>query len=186
MALATRIKSCTRCSLRQGCTQVVLGRGDPTCKLWYVGEAPGREEDALGHCFVGRAGRLLNLLNIKVGIRCGYIDNLVKCRPPANRNPQQDEAETCTVWLKEQLNKHRPKVIVAMGRFSIGFFRGYDWGKTRSMAVTKEVFGYTEYGGHLVVATCHPAYLCRNSEAIPGFLSQLRLARSLYLKHGHK
>lgn len=186
MTLVARIKSCTRCPLRQSCTQVVLGRGDPTCGLWYIGEAPGREEDEQGHCFVGRAGRLLNLLNIKAGIKCGYIDNLVKCRPPENRNPEESEVSACVPWLEEQLAKYEPKVIVAMGRFSLGYFHGYDWAKTKSMAVTKEVFGYAEHNGRIIVSTCHPAYLCRNSEAIPGFLSQLRLAHRLYNKHRAK
>lgn len=186
MTLAARIKNCTRCELRKECTQVVSGRGDPTCGLWYIGEAPGRDEDAHGVCFVGRAGRLLNLLNTKVGIKAGYIDNVVKCRPPENRDPTQDEVATCTPWLEQQLTLYKPKVIVAMGRYSIGYFRGYDWATTKSMAVTKEVFGYTEHAERYVVSTCHPAYLCRNSEVIPGFLSQLRLARRLYLKHCSK
>lgn len=183
MTLAARLKNCTRCALRQGCTQVVSGRGDPTCKLWYVGEAPGRDEDISGVCFVGRAGRLLNLLNTKVGIDRGYIDNLVKCRPPENRDPTREEVSTCTSWLDQQLTTHAPKVIVAMGRYSIGYFRGYDWAKTKNMSVTKEVFGYTEHNGRYIVSTCHPAYLCRNSDAVSGFLSQLRLAKALSAKH---
>jgi len=183
VTLATCIKTCTRCELRKECTQVVTGRGDPTCGLWYVGETPGRDEDAQGVCFVGRAGRLLNLLNTKVGIKAGYIDNLVKCRPPENRSPEQTEVEACTFWLGKQLTTYQPKVIVAMGRYSIGYFCGYDWAKTKNMAITQEVFGYTEHAGRYVISTCQPAYLCRNSEVIPGFLSQLRLAHRLYLKH---
>src|SRR5512136_713484 len=127
MTLAARIKKCTNCTLRSGCTQVVSGRGNPSCGLWYIGEAPGREEDAQGVCFVGRAGRLLNMLNIKVGIKEGYIDNLVKCRPPENRDPEEDEVIRCYPWLREQLETYKPRIIVAMGRYSIGFFREYTW-----------------------------------------------------------
>jgi DNA polymerase len=121
------------------------------------------------------------MLNIKVGITQGYIDNLVKCRPPENRDPTEEEITICTgAWLDQQLALYKPKIIVAMGRYSIGFFRGYTQAQTKSMAVMNEMRRFEQNVSFAIVPTCHPAYLCRNSEAIPAFTKQLELTRALY------
>jgi DNA polymerase len=178
-----------RCSLYCSRTNVAIQRGNPFCPLWYVGEAPGKDEDRLGQPFVGRAGRLLNQLNRKAGIRDGNIVNLLKCRPPDNRDPDQSELNRCTSWLQLQLEEYNPRVIVAMGRYSIGHFRQYDWKRTQRMAVTKEARSWfqSQYACNgqsprVVIPTVHPAYLLRNSDAVLGFLTQLKLARTWYAR----
>jgi|MudIll2142460700_1097286.scaffolds.fasta_scaffold00022_24 DNA polymerase len=176
---------CTFCELHKTRTNVVIGRGDPTATLWLIGEAPGKDEDATGQAFVGRAGRLLDMCLKKARIERFYIANTLKCRPPENRNPTSNETEACTKgWLIPQILEHRPLVLVAMGRFSIGFTRGYTWEQTTSMTVGKEVRepAFRTPGGRWVYAAYHPAYLLRNGEAVQSFIDRLRLARELHAK----
>ncbi len=178
-----KMKACTRCGLHETRTQVVPGRGDPNTTLWLTGEAPGRDEDLQGLAFVGRAGRVLDMCLKKAGILHFYIVNMLKCRPPDNRDPQQDEMTTCTqAWLCDQIREHNPKVIVAMGRYSVGFFRGYAWKDIKSMRVTKEVAKkpFRTRAGRIVIPTFHPAYLCRNGDEVVPFITKLRLAKALH------
>ncbi len=108
---------CTRCRLHEGRNQIVFGVGDPNAELMFVGEGPGADEDAKGEPFVGRAGQLLNNMIKAMGLRREdvYIANIVKCRPPGNRQPERDESETCSPFLMRQIAAIKPKVIVALG-----------------------------------------------------------------------
>ncbi len=158
-ALRTEALGCTRCRLAEGRTQVVFGVGDPTADLMFVGEGPGRQEDLAGEPFVGRSGKLLDrLLAEELGIdrsRC-YIANVVKCRPPQNRDPRPDEIEACRPYLSAQLELIAPRVVVTLGNFA-----------TRALLETTEGIrrvrgrAYPFAGGHLV-PTYHPAAALRS------------------------
>ncbi len=119
--LREKIGDCTRCRLHQGRTQLVFGVGNPKAELMFVGEAPGRDEDLKGEPFVGRAGQLLTKIIQAMGLERSdvYIANVVKCRPPENRNPAPDEIETCSPFLFEQIQLIQPKVIVGLGNFAV-------------------------------------------------------------------
>ncbi|HVX22505.1 MAG TPA: uracil-DNA glycosylase [Acidimicrobiales bacterium] len=119
--LADQVRGCVRCPLAAGRTQVVFGVGDPHADLMFVGEGPGREEDLAGEPFVGRSGKLLDqLMADELGIdRTGcYIANVVKCRPPNNRDPKPDEIAACRPYLEQQLQLIRPRVVVTLGNFA--------------------------------------------------------------------
>jgi uracil-DNA glycosylase family 4 len=118
------ITSCDTCRLRMNCTRVVPGEGDPHAEIMFIGEAPGRQEELLGRPFVGAAGRLLNRLLKVINIKREdvYITNLVKCRPPQNRDPLPEEIESCSEWLNEQIRSVRPKLIVLLGRLATNRF----------------------------------------------------------------
>jgi uracil-DNA glycosylase family 4 len=175
------IMGCKACPELQGRQRVVLGRNDPRTDIHLIGEAPGQNEDELGLAFVGRAGGVLDMCIWKAKIDTPFIHNILKCRPPDNRDPLPEEFEHCRYHLQEVLDKFPPKVIVAMGRYSIGFFRGYDWPRIKAMTVTKEATGRTfrwlRKDGPVVVPAFHPAYLLRNPEVVPGFVNRLKLAQ---------
>jgi len=121
LATRTDLGDCTRCKLHGlGRRQIVYGVGDPGADLMFVGEAPGADEDIKGEPFVGRAGQLLTKIIEAMGLRRQdvYIANVIKCRPPANRNPEPDEVEQCEPFLFRQIDSIRPKVIVALGKFA--------------------------------------------------------------------
>lgn len=157
--LAQHLSDCRRCKLCEGRTQVVFGVGDPQARLMFVGEGPGRDEDRQGEPFVGRAGRLLTDM-IQKGMRLRreevYIANVVKCRPPENRDPQPDEVAACEPFLARQVELVQPEVIVALGRFAV-----------QSLLRTKRPISrlrgeWHEYEGIPLMPTFHPAYLLRN------------------------
>lgn len=122
--LHTICRKCTKCRLRAGATQVVPGEGDPHSKIMFIGEAPGKVEDRLGRPFVGPAGKFLDELleSIGLGRKSVFIANMVKCRPPENRDPQEDEMETCRQWLDKQIEIINPKVFVPLGRYALAKF----------------------------------------------------------------
>lgn len=123
-ALKNRVLSCERCHLSKTRNNVVFGEGDYSKGIVFVGEAPGRNEDIKGRPFVGSAGRLLDDILNKIGIKRKdiFITNIVKCRPPNNRNPTKQEIETCSYWLDLQIKLIKPKVIVTLGNFSTRYF----------------------------------------------------------------
>jgi len=137
----------------------VFGVGDEEAEWLIVGEAPGAEEDRLGEPFVGQAGRLLDHMLFSIGLQRGenvYIANVLKCRPPGNRNPEPDEVEKCSPHLARQIALIRPKLIVAMGRFAAQTLLGTD-------ATIASLRGRVHrYAGVPLVVTYHPAYLLRN------------------------
>lgn len=152
--------ACTRCRLAQGRTQVVFSDGNPGGRVMVVGEAPGANEDRTGLPFVGAAGKLLDLLLASVGLSrrdSVYICNVLKCRPPGNRNPRPDEIETCSPWLLRQIELVRPEVILAVGTFAGQLLTG------RDMALGRLRGQVYNYRGTPLVVTYHPAALLRNS-----------------------
>jgi uracil-DNA glycosylase len=159
-AVRADIGDCTRCKLhRLGRRQIVFGVGNPEADLMFVGEAPGGDEDIQGIPFVGRAGQLLTDI-IEKGLRMPrkdvYIANVIKCRPPQNRNPEQDEVETCQPFLFQQIDVIRPKVIVALGTFAARAL-------LRTLDPISRLRGRVyDYRGAKLVPTFHPAYLLRN------------------------
>jgi uracil-DNA glycosylase family 4 len=197
--LTNAIKSCCTCQLYRTRTQAVVGRENPHATFWFIGEAPGADEDKQGEAFVGRAGRMLDQCLTRAGIlpRVIYITNIVKCRPPENRNPTEEEFKTCSeAWLYAQLASARPKVIVAMGRFAIGFFRHYPWDHIEKMGVTKEVkkgrfvWQQPAHKDHVrlsakrrvfVYPAFHPAYIMRTGDThVRGFIKTLMQAKKLH------
>ena len=174
---------CKRCSLHLTRNQPVLGDGNPCSKIMLVGEAPGRNEDLQGLPFVGKAGKLLDEMLEMVGLNREkvYITNVVKCRPPENRDPLEEEISACKPFLYRQLSLIEPKLIVTLGRFSLWTFlsRGVRITQVRGRAFHK-VIGNLEV---LVFPTFHPAYVLRNPHQLEiykrDFQSIRRLAESL-------
>jgi uracil-DNA glycosylase len=156
--LKAAVQGCTICGLRAGCTQTVFGVGDESAKWLVVGEAPGADEDRKGEPFVGRAGQLLNAMIAAVGLKREqvYIANILKCRPPNNRDPKPEEAELCRPYLERQIALVKPKLILAVGRIA-----------AQNLLQTDTTIGRLRGSVHKlgelpVVVTYHPAYLLRS------------------------
>jgi uracil-DNA glycosylase len=156
-ALGERVSGCTRCRLAQTRTQVVFGVGNPRADLMFVGEAPGFHEDKQGLPFVGQAGKLLDTLLAGIGLDRSqvYIANVLKCRPPGNRDPAPDEIESCEPHLFRQIELIKPKVVATLGNFATKLLSGKQTGITRVHGVEQE----TTVGGNLVLLypLYHPA-----------------------------
>ena len=156
--VAREASTCTRCKLaRMGRTQVVFGAGDPHADLMFIGEAPGLHEDRQGEPFVGAAGQLLNRLLGEIGLarRDVYIANVIKSRPPGNRDPEPDEIEACTPWLVDQISFVQPSLIVTLGNFATRFVLQTAAGITRTRG---RIY---EWHGRSVIPTFHPAAILR-------------------------
>ncbi len=170
------IGDCTRCKLHQlGRRQIVFGVGNPTADLMFVGEAPGGDEDIQGIPFVGRAGQLLTRIIEAIDLKRDdvYIANVIKCRPPQNRNPEQDEVETCEPFLFRQIDTIRPKVIVALGTFAARtLLRTLD-------PISRLRGGVYDYRGAKLVPTFHPAYLLRNPASKRDVWEDMKRVREL-------
>jgi len=157
--LKSAVSGCVQCGLHQSRTQTVFGVGDEQADWMLVGEAPGAEEDRLGDPFVGQAGKLLDNMLAAIGLsrqKNVYIANVLKCRPPGNRNPEPDEVAKCSPFLLEQIALVKPKLIVAMGRFAAQTLLATD---ASIASLRGRVF---RYAGVPTVVTYHPAYLLRN------------------------
>lgn len=161
--LRVTAESCTMCRLSQTRTQVVFGVGEPDSQLMFVGEAPGRNEDLEGVPFVGRAGRLLDSLLDEVGIPRDtvYIANVLKCRPPSNRDPQQDEIDACKGYLRQQIRLIRPSVVVTLGNFATKLLLNTTTGITR---LRGQAFPW--WLGATLIPTFHPAAALRGGEKV--------------------
>jgi DNA polymerase len=157
-AIRDLIGDCQRCRLAQGRNKIVFADGDANAQLMFVGEGPGADEDAQGLPFVGRAGQLLNNMIGAMGLKREqvYIANIVKCRPPQNRKPEPDEANTCTPFLERQIEVVRPRVLVALGATAATYLLGMR-GSIGSMRGRIH-----DYRGIQTVVTYHPAYLLRD------------------------
>ena len=155
--LADAVAGCTKCRLAEGRTQVVFGSGHPQADLMFVGEAPGFHEDKQGVPFVGQAGKLLETLLNGIGLSRSdvYIANVLKCRPPANRDPQSEEIEACVSHLFRQIELIRPKVVATLGNFATKLLSGRQLGITRVHGQEQE----TTLGGNkvLLYPIYHPA-----------------------------
>lgn len=155
------LEGCPRCKLCKGRTNIVLGEGNPSAKIVFVGEAPGEQEDLSGRPFVGRAGQLLEKMIEAMGIKRSdiFICNVVKCRPPDNRNPEPDEIEACSPYLFRQLDAIQPKVVIALGKFAAQTL-------LKTETPISQIRGkFFPYRGAKLIPTFHPAYLLRNPPA---------------------
>ena len=168
--------ACTRCKLHTlGRSQVVFGIGNPNAQLMFVGEAPGADEDEQGVPFVGRAGQLLSKIIEAIELKRDdvYIANVIKCRPPQNRNPEPDEVEQCEPFLLQQIDAIKPRVIVALGKFGAQTL-------LRTQEPISRLRGRVfEYRGSKLVPTFHPAYLLRNPPAKRDVWEDMKLVRQL-------
>ena len=168
--------ACTRCKLHTlGRRQVVFGVGSPTAALMFVGEAPGEDEDRQGEPFVGRAGQLLTKIIEAIGLtrQQVYIANVIKCRPPGNRNPEADEVGTCEPFLFQQIAAIQPRVIVALGKFAAQSL-------LRSTEPITKLRGRSfDFRGATLVPTFHPAYLLRNPPAKREVWEDMKKVREL-------
>jgi DNA polymerase len=174
--IRTDIGDCTRCKLHTlGRKQVVFGTGSPDASLMFVGEAPGADEDVQGIPFVGRAGQLLTKIIEAIALRREdvYIANVIKCRPPGNRNPEPDEVGTCQPFLFRQIDAIAPKVIVTLGTFA-----------TRALLQTTDPISKLrgrifDYRGAKLIPTFHPAFLLRNPGSKREVWEDMKKARAL-------
>jgi uracil-DNA glycosylase, family 4 len=160
-ALRLETHNCTACRLAGTRTNVVFGVGSPTADLMFIGEAPGRDEDLQGEPFVGRAGQLLTdiIKAMKLSREQVYIANVIKCRPPENRNPEADELDQCRPFLRRQVALIKPKVIVTLGKFGLQSLT------EKSYAISAVRGRWLDYNGIKLMPTYHPAYLLRTPAA---------------------
>lgn len=166
---------CPRCGLAKTRTRVVFGEGSETAELMVVGEAPGENEDRQGRPFVGKAGQLLDLLLMTAGFsrESVYICNVLKCRPPGNRNPAPDEVEACSPYLLKQVELVAPKVIVAFGTFAAQTLLATD------VSIGRLRGRVHAYRGTPLIPTYHPAALLRNAGWVRAVWDDLQRARSV-------
>jgi uracil-DNA glycosylase len=157
-AIRIDLGECRRCRLSEGRKNIVFGAGDPHARLVFVGEGPGYDEDQKGEPFIGAAGRLLTKIieAIKYTRKKVYICNIIKCRPPGNRNPMSDEIEACFPFLKRQIVAINPDIICALGTFAAQTLL------ETTMPISKLKGRFHDYNGIRVLPTYHPAYLLRN------------------------
>jgi uracil-DNA glycosylase family 4 len=180
-AIREEIGDCTRCKLhQQGRTQIVFGVGSPSADLMFVGEAPGADEDIQGIPFVGRAGQLLTKIIEAIGLTREqvYIANVIKCRPPGNRNPDPDEVERCEPFLFQQIDRIQPKVIVALGTFA-----------AKALLKTQDPISRLrgrvyDYRGAKLIPTFHPAFLLRSPERKRDVWEDMKKARGFLVESG--
>jgi len=173
------IGDCTRCPLHKGRNKLVFGDGSPAARLMFVGEGPGADEDAQGIPFVGRAGQLLNNMIAAMGLRREevYIANVVKCRPPGNRTPEPEEANTCSPFLFRQIDVVRPQVLVALGATAATYLLGQ---RQPLAGLRGRVHAFR---GMQLIVTYHPAYLLRDPRQKKEAWADLQIAmRELGLK----
>ena len=173
------IGDCTRCALHKGRNTIVFGVGDPAARLMFVGEGPGADEDAQGLPFVGKAGQLLNNMITAMGLKREevYIANVVKCRPPGNRTPEPEEANTCTPFLFKQIDAVRPQVLVALGATAATYLLG----QRQPLAGLRG--RVHPYRGMQLIVTYHPAFLLRDPRQKKEAWADLQIAmRELGLK----
>ncbi len=175
-AVREDIGDCTRCKLHTlGRKQIVFGVGNPNADLMFVGEAPGADEDVQGIPFVGRAGQLLTKIIEAIDLKRDdvYIANVIKCRPPQNRNPEPDEVATCEPFLFRQIDLIQPKVIVALGKFAAQTLLRTDEPISRLRGRV------SDYRGAKLIPTFHPAYLLRNPSSKREVWEDMKLVKKL-------
>ena len=163
--LETEVTTCTRCNLYKARTKIVFGGGNPNADIFFIGEAPGHDEDITGKVFVGKAGQLLD----KILDACNfsrethlYIGNILKCRPPGNRNPEINEQKACIHWLFKQIDLVDPKIIILLGAVSSRVFLGPDF------KITRDHGQWNKYFDRWIMPTYHPSALLRNPDLKKG------------------
>ncbi len=162
--LETECKKCRKCGLCETRINTVFGKGSKDAEVLFIGEAPGKNEDLQGEPFVGRSGKLLDLMLSEIGLdrdKNIFIANIVKCRPPENRDPKPAEQEQCIEWLKEQIRILNPKIIVCLGRIASCKIISPDF------KITKQHGEFIKKNGILYMGTFHPASLLRNPKQKP-------------------
>lgn len=164
------VKQCRKCRLCENRKNVVFGVGNREADIMFIGEGPGADEDTQGEPFVGKAGKLMNMAFDMLGIKREevYIANIVKCRPPNNRNPQDDEAESCLDYLRNQVILVKPKIIVLLGSVALKNVLGKEYGITASRGK------WLERKGILYMPTWHPAALLRDENKKIDFIKDLK------------
>ena len=169
--LEAEAKQCTKCKLCKNRNNVVFGTGNKNATLMFIGEGPGADEDIQGIPFVGKAGKLMNLAFEAIGLKREdvYIANIVKCRPPSNRNPEDDEATACLDYLRNQVILVKPKIIVLLGSVALKNILGKEYGITASRGK------WVEKRGILYMPTWHPAALFRDETKKIDFIKDLKL-----------
>ena len=168
--LEVECKACKKCKLAENRTNVVIGTGNRKASVMFIGEGPGADEDKEGIPFVGRAGKLMNMALQGVGIKREdiYIANIVKCRPPGNRNPEDSEADACREFLNRQIALVKPKIIVLLGSVALKHILGKSYGITSSRGK------WVEKDGILYMPTFHPAALLRDENKKIDFWNDLK------------
>lgn len=176
--LRSEIGNCKRCKLHAQRKNIVFGVGNPGARLVFIGEGPGRDEDIQGEPFVGRAGQLLTRIiqSIKLKREDVYIANIVKCRPPENRNPQPDEIKACEPFLFSQLEIIRPEIICALGNFAAQTLL------MTSEKITKLRGKFYNFKGVKLMPTYHPAFLLRNPDMKRDVWEDMKMVQEEYLK----
>lgn len=169
-AAALDASTCTKCRLSEGRTQVVYGVGDPNADLMFIGEAPGFHEDKQGEPFVGAAGQLLNrmLAEVEIPRERVYINNVILCRPPGNRDPLPDEIEACTPWLTERIEIIDPSVIVTLGNWATRFVLG------PQVSISRVRGQRFPWKGRTVIPTFHPAAILHGGGEASNQMAALR------------
>lgn len=174
--LEEEAKQCKKCKLCQNRNNVVFGTGNKQADLMFIGEGPGADEDMQGIPFVGKAGKLMNMAFEAIGLNRDevYIANIVKCRPPSNRNPQDDEAMACLNYLRNQVILVKPKIIVLLGSVALKNILGKEYGITASRGKL------VEKKGILYMPTWHPAALLRDETKKIDFIKDLQQVMGIY------
>ncbi|MCL2383340.1 MAG: uracil-DNA glycosylase [Oscillospiraceae bacterium] len=165
---------CTKCKLSEHRRNVVIGVGNRNANVMFIGEGPGADEDIQGEPFVGRAGKLMDMALNGLGIKREelYIANIVKCRPPGNRNPEPDEVSSCIEYLKSQIELVDPKIIVLLGSVALKAILGQEYGITASRGK------WIEKDGRMYIPTFHPAALLRDEDKKIDFWSDMKSIQS--------
>lgn len=162
--IQSEVQSCTKCGLHSARTNTVFSRGNPSAKICFVGEAPGEDEDLQGKPFVGRSGQLLDKTLTSLGLDVTqdiYVCNIIKCRPPNNRKPSEEETNHCISYLEEQLKIVNPKIIVALGGTAVNGLINTTFG------ITKIRGQFFKRQGAIVMPAYHPSYVLRNGSSGP-------------------
>ncbi|HEO66204.1 MAG TPA: uracil-DNA glycosylase [Spirochaetes bacterium] len=173
-----KVKTCQKCPLGQSRNKAVFADGNPNSPIMLIGEAPGSEEDRLGLPFVGNAGKLLDkmLHSIDLNREKVYICNVLKCRPPGNRNPNDQEIENCSPYLEQQIQMVNPKIIMTLGNFATQFILKVETGISRLRGKTYQL------DGRIILPTYHPSALLHNNQLKRPAWNDLKLLKSLILK----
>lgn len=169
--LEKSLKNCSKCKLCQSRNNIVFGVGNKEADIMFIGEGPGADEDAQGEPFVGKAGKLMDMAFTALGIKREeiYIANIVKCRPPSNRNPEHDEEQACLDYLRNQVILVKPKIIVLLGSVALKSILGEDYSITSSRGK------WIEKRGIYYMPTWHPAALLRDENKKIDFINDLKL-----------
>lgn len=171
-------KTCTKCELHKTRNNIVFGKGDTNTNLMFVGEAPGEQEDKTGIPFVGKSGQLFDKILAAIDLSRDeiFISNIVKCRPPKNRNPREEEKQACLPYLRKQVSLIHPKIIVCLGRVAAQTIIKPD------LKITREHGVWFEKAGYYMIATYHPSALLRDASRKPEAWEDYKKIKAKYIE----